>query len=117
MRIEKGFHTPWASTNLIIWCNQKQELCSPCKIPPVQPRHDEARASRSKQYSLIAGKYLKGELTLEILDLLGGELRGEAAGGRLVVVEHCVPGLLLAAKPRGGGINSSENPPRSQKIK
>jgi hypothetical protein len=63
-------------------------------------RHDEARASRRKQYSLIAARYLTGELTLEILDLLGGKLRGEAAGGGLVVVEHCVPGLLLAAKPK-----------------
>lgn len=37
-------------------------------------------------------------LTLELLNLLGGELRGESAGGVLVVVEHSVLGLLLAAK-------------------
>jgi hypothetical protein len=79
-------------------------------------QHDEARASRRKQYSLIAARYLKGELTLEILDLLGGELRGEAAGCGLVVVEHCVPGLLLAAKPKKKKrkITASENPPRSK---
>lgn len=69
-------------------------------------------ASRSKEYSLTAGKYLKGELTLEILDLLGGELRGEAAGGVLVVVEHCVPGLLFAANPKKKINHRSRKPTR-----
>jgi hypothetical protein len=37
-------------------------------------------------------------LLLEVLDLLGGELGGEPAGGVLVVVEDGVLGLLLAAE-------------------
>jgi len=52
---------------------------------------------------------VKGRLTLELLDLLGGELRGEPAGSVLVVVEHRVLGLLLAAKP-----NPNKIPVKSQ---
>ena len=59
---------------------------------------------------------MKGRLTLELLDLLGGELRGEPAGSVLVVVEHRVLGLLLAARPNPNKIpriRKSPSNPRS----